>query len=69
MVRVGDLNTEDPGLNPWLGLPNGFAFGDPGGKFTMLCKKPTGLPLPVEVFNWKKGEFKRDTENPLSGSC
>ena len=43
MVRVGDLNTEDLGSNPRLGLPNGFVL-DTGGKFTTLCKQPTVLP-------------------------
>ena len=38
VVRVGDLNTEDPGSNPRLGLLNGFVLGDPRGKFTTLCK-------------------------------
>ena len=37
-VRVGDLNTEDLGSNPRLGLPNGFVLGDTRGKFTTLCK-------------------------------
>ena len=38
MVRARDLNTEDPGSNPRLGLLNGFALGDNRGKFTTLCK-------------------------------
>ena len=37
VVRVGDLNVEDPGLNPRLGLLNEFVLGDPRGKFTTLC--------------------------------
>ena len=28
VVRAGDLNTEDPGSNPRLGLLNGFVLGD-----------------------------------------
>ena len=38
VVRVGDLNVEDPGSNPRLGLLNVFVLGDPRGNFTMLCK-------------------------------
>ena len=38
MVRVGDLNVEDLGSNPQLGLLNEFVLGDPRGKFTMLYK-------------------------------
>ena len=38
VVRAGDLNTEDSGSNPQLGLLNGFVLGDTRGKFTMLCK-------------------------------
>ena len=43
VVRVGDLNTEDPGSNPRLGLLNEFVFGDPRGKSTTLC---------TEIANW-----------------
>ena len=45
VIRVGDLNAEDPGSNPPFRLRNEFVLGDPRGKFTMLCKQPTGLPL------------------------
>ena len=38
VTRAGDLNTEDPGSNHWLGLLNGFVPGDTRGKFTNLCK-------------------------------
>ena len=38
VVRVGDLNAEDPGSNPRLGLLNEFILCDPRGKFTTLCK-------------------------------
>ena len=38
VVRVGDLNAEDLGSNPQLGLRNEFVLGDPRGKFTTLCK-------------------------------
>ena len=38
MVRVEDLNAEDLGSNPQLGLMNGFVIGDPRDKFTTLCK-------------------------------
>ena len=38
VVRVGDWNTEDPGLNFRLGLLNEFDLGDPRVKFTTLCK-------------------------------
>ena len=44
MVRVEALNAEDLGSNPRLGLLNEFVLGDPRGKFTVLCKEPTGLP-------------------------
>ena len=37
-VGAGDLNTEDPGSNPRLGLLNGFVLGDTRGKFITLCK-------------------------------
>ena len=36
VVRVRDLNAEDPGSNLQLGLLNDFVLGDPWGKFTML---------------------------------
>ena len=38
VVRVRDLNTEDPGSNPRLRLLNELVVGDPRGKFTTLCK-------------------------------
>ena len=38
LSEVRDLNAEDPGSNPLLGLLNEFVLGDPKGKFTMLCK-------------------------------
>ena len=38
MVRVGDLNAEDPGSNHRLGLLNEFILSDPRGKFTTLYK-------------------------------
>ena len=44
VVRVGDLNGEDPGSNPRHGLLDEFVLGDPRDKFTTLCKLPTGLP-------------------------
>ena len=37
VVRAGNLNAEDPGSNPLLGLLNGFVLGD-RGKLTTLCK-------------------------------
>ena len=36
VVRAVDLNGEDPGSNPRLGLLNGFVLGDPRGKLTTL---------------------------------
>ena len=44
VVRVGNLNAEDPGSNPRLGLLNEFVLGDLRGKFTTLCKQPAGVP-------------------------
>ena len=38
VVRVGDLNAEDPGSNSRLGLLNEFVLGDPRDKLTTLCK-------------------------------
>ena len=67
MVRVGDLNAEDPGSNPGLGLRNGFVLGDPRDKFTTHCKQPTGLPPTSWDFllGLERGGFERDTEKPL----
>ena len=38
VVRAGDLNREDPGSNPRLGLLNGIVLGNTRGKFTTICK-------------------------------
>ena len=38
VVRVGDLNAEDPGSNPRHELLNEFVLGDPRGKITTRCK-------------------------------
>ena len=38
VIRVGDLNAEDSGSNPRLGLLNEFVLGDPRGNFTTLYK-------------------------------
>ena len=58
VVRAGALNPEDLGSNPQLRLLNEFVFGDPRGKFTKLCKEPTGLPpTSWDNRNWERGEF------------
>ena len=57
MVRVGDLNAEDPGSNPRLRLLNEFVLGDSRGKFTTLCKQPTGLPPTSWDLNWEREGF------------
>ena len=66
MVRVGDLDAEDPGSNPRLGLLNEFALGDPRGKFTTLCKIANWFAsYQLGFLNWERGFLIYDTEKPL----
>ena len=57
MVRVGDLNAEDPGSNPRLKLLNKFVLGDSRDKFTTLSKQPNGLPPTSWDLNWEREGF------------
>ena len=68
MVRAGDLNAEDLGSNPQLGLLNGFVLGDPRGKFTTLYSQLVCL-LPVGILNWERGEgdFNMILKSPFWG--
>ena len=57
VVRVGDLNTENLGSNPQLGLLNEFVLGEPRGKFVMLFNSQLVCFIPVRILNWKRGGF------------
>ena len=69
VVRAGDLNTEDPGSNPRLGLLNGFVLGDTiGANSPRSVNSQLVCLLPVGILNWEKegkGILKYDTEKPL----
>ena len=51
VVRVGDFNTEGPGSNPRLGLPNRFVRGDTRNNSAgfvhsqLVCLLPVGILL------------------------
>ena len=69
MVRAGDLNTEDPGSNPRLGLLNGFVLGDIRGNSPSFVNSQLVCLLPVGILNWKKGEgdFNMILKSPFRG--
>ena len=59
MVKVGDLNTEDPVSNPRLGLLNEFVLGDPKGNFTIrFVNSQLVCLLPVGILTWERGDLK-----------
>ena len=69
MVRVGNLNVEDPGSNPRPELLNKFVLGDHKEEnFTTLCKQTTGLCLlPVGILKWERGDFNMTLKSLFRG--
>ena len=51
MVRVGDLNAEDPDSNPRLGLLNEFVLGDPRATSPRFVNSQLVCLLPVGILN------------------
>ena len=54
VVRVGDLNAEDPASNPRLGLPNEFLLGDPRANSPRLVNSQLVCLLPLGILNWER---------------
>ena len=68
VVRVGDLNAEDPDSNPRLGLLN-LSSVIPGANSPRFVNSQLVCLLPVGILNWERGFLIYDTEKPLQGRC